>query len=143
PLGLRCVLLDADADCPAGQVADVITAPLDDAAALERLAEASDVVTIEIENVAVERLESLQRMVPVHPSPAAVAAAQDRLLEKQLFRSLGIPTAPFVAVESASDLDRAARELGWPVVLKLRRLGYDGRGQRIVRDAEALAAAWR
>ncbi|HEY8519753.1 MAG TPA: 5-(carboxyamino)imidazole ribonucleotide synthase [Gammaproteobacteria bacterium] len=143
PLGLRCVLLDPAPDSPAGQVADVITAPLDDPAALEQLAAAADVVTIEIENVSVQRLEWLQGIVPVHPPPAAVAAAQDRLLEKQLFRSLGIPTAPFVAVDSASDLEPAARALGWPVVLKLRRLGYDGRGQRIVRDAEALAAAWR
>ena len=73
---------------------------------------------------------------------ARMAAAQDRLAEKTLFRSLGIPTAEFVAVDSAADATAASR-LGWPVVLKTRRMGYDGRGQRVVNSQQELAAAWR
>ncbi|HEX5421297.1 MAG TPA: 5-(carboxyamino)imidazole ribonucleotide synthase, partial [Gammaproteobacteria bacterium] len=72
----------------------------------------------------------------------AVAAAQDRLAEKQLFEELGIPTAPYVPVDAPEDLERAA-VLGWPLVLKTRRLGYDGRGQRIVSSREGMAAAWQ
>ncbi|RPI60187.1 MAG: ATP-grasp domain-containing protein, partial [Lysobacterales bacterium] len=74
--------------------------------------------------------------------PAAVAAAQDRLAEKTLFRSLGIPTAEFVTIDSAADAD-SADALGWPAILKTRRMGYDGRGQRVVDSAAALAAAWQ
>jgi 5-(carboxyamino)imidazole ribonucleotide synthase len=70
-----------------------------------------------------------------------VAAAQDRLAEKTLFRSLGIPTAEFVTIDSAADA-AAAERLGWPAILKTRRMGYDGRGQRVVDSTAALAAAW-
>src|SRR5690606_5526513 len=101
-----------------------------------------DVVTVEIENVPAEVLEAAARHAPVRPSAGAVAAAQDRLTEKELFRSLGIPSAPYVRIDSLDDLDRAARELGLPLVLKARRMGYDGRGQRIVRAAEDLQPAW-
>src|SRR5690606_21759484 len=72
----------------------------------------------------------------------AIDATQDRLVEKRLFRSLGIPTAAFVPIERRDDLEPALRELGLPLVLKARRLGYDGRGQRIVRRSEELLPAW-
>jgi 5-(carboxyamino)imidazole ribonucleotide synthase len=142
PLGIRCTLLDRERDSPGGQVADLVEGALDDPTALARLADAADVVTLEIENVAVAPLEALLARVPVYPPPAAVAAAQDRLSEKELFRSLGIPTAPFVAVASDADLTSAAAALSWPIVLKTRRLGYDGRGQRFAHDPAELAAAW-
>ena len=89
-------------------------------------------MTLEIENVAVAPLEALLERTTVYPPPRAVAAAQDRLAEKTLFRSLGIPTTQFVVVDGERDLGVAARELGWPLVLKTRRMGYDGRGQRVV-----------
>jgi 5-(carboxyamino)imidazole ribonucleotide synthase len=92
--------------------------------------------------VAVAALESLGDRIEVFPPPAAVAAAQDRLAEKTLFRSLGIPTAAFVTIDAAGDA-AAAEKLGWPLILKTRRMGYDGRGQRVVDDAAALVAAWR
>jgi 5-(carboxyamino)imidazole ribonucleotide synthase len=142
PLGIECTLLDAAADAPGAQVADAIVGALDDPRALAELAAKADVVTIEIENVAVAPLEALRGRVSVFPPPSAVAAAQDRLAEKRLFRSLGIPTAEFVTIDSAADA-AAAEQLGWPVVLKNRRLGYDGRGQRVVDSVAALEAAWR
>src|SRR5690606_39066372 len=82
------------------------------------------------------------RHAPVYPPAAAIEATQDRLVEKRLFRALGIPTAAFVPIESRDDLEPAVRELGLPLVLKARRLGYDGRGQRIVHRAEELLPAW-
>lgn len=142
PLGIDCVLLDAGPDAPGARVARLIPAALDDVAAIETLARQVDVVTVEIENVPAAALEAAARHAPVYPPASAIEAAQDRLVEKRLFASLGIPTAAFVPVERSEDLERAADELGVPLVLKARRLGYDGRGQRIVRRAEDLGAAW-
>jgi 5-(carboxyamino)imidazole ribonucleotide synthase len=142
PLGIECRLLDKSADSPGAQVADCLLGDLDDPAALVELAKSVDVLTLEIENVAVEALETAGAHAPVFPPPAAVGAAQDRLAEKTLFRSLGIPTVEFVRVDSDADLDTAAASLGWPLVLKTRRLGYDGRGQRVVESRTALSNAW-
>jgi 5-(carboxyamino)imidazole ribonucleotide synthase len=142
PLGIDCTLLDRSADAPGGQVAKLVRGELADPAALEELAAGVDVVTLEIENVAVEPLEALRGRHPVFPPPAAVAASSDRLAEKTLFRSLAIPTAEFVRIDSEADA-AAAEELGWPVIVKTRRLGYDGRGQRVVASRGELAAAWR
>jgi 5-(carboxyamino)imidazole ribonucleotide synthase len=143
PLGIECHVLDATAEAPGAQVAPAVLGRLDDPRALAELAARVDVVTLEIENVAVEPLEALRERIAVFPPPRAVAAAQDRLAEKTLFRSLGIPTAEFVAVDSERDLSTAASKLGWPLVLKTRRMGYDGRGQRVVSSEPELAAAWR
>jgi 5-(carboxyamino)imidazole ribonucleotide synthase len=142
PLGVDCRLLDRAADAPGAQVADTVLGELDDLDALGKLAASVDVLTLEIENVDVTGLESLGHRIAVYPPPRAVAAAQDRLAEKTLFRSLGIPTVEFVRVDTERDLAVAADKLGWPIVLKTRRLGYDGRGQRIVDSAEQLTAAW-
>jgi 5-(carboxyamino)imidazole ribonucleotide synthase len=142
PLGVDCHVLDRTADAPGAQVAPAVLGELDDASALASLAAEVDVVTLEIENVAVAPLEELHKRIDVFPPPKAVAAAQDRLAEKTLFRSLGIPTPEFVAIDSTADA-AAAAELGWPVVLKTRRLGYDGRGQRVASSVAALAAAWQ
>lgn len=142
PLGIRCEFVDTSADSPGGQVAPIRVAELDDEQALMALARDVDVVTFDIENVSVPLLQKLESVVPVHPSPALVAQAQDRLTEKQLFQHHGIPTAPFTAINDSADLDTAASELGFPVVLKARRLGYDGRGQRIAHSIEELTVAW-
>jgi 5-(carboxyamino)imidazole ribonucleotide synthase len=142
PLGIECWVLERSADAPAAQVARCVLGELGDPAALAELAAAVDVVTLEIENVDVAALEQLRRRIEVLPPPPAIAASQDRLAEKTLFRSLGIPTAEFVVIDSAADATRAQR-LGWPAILKTRRLGYDGRGQRVVDSVEKLAAAWQ
>jgi 5-(carboxyamino)imidazole ribonucleotide synthase len=141
PLGIDCTLLDTSKDAPGAQVAAFLQGALDDTRALAKLADKVDVVTLEIENVAVDALESLQGRIEVFPPPAAVAAAQDRLAEKKLFRSLGIPTAEFVTIDSAAEA-ASAEALGWPQVVKTRRMGYDGRGQRVVHGTAALATAW-
>jgi len=142
PLGIECRLLDTRADAPGGQVAPIRVAALDDRDAIALLAREVDVLTFDIENVSVAALETVASLTPVRPGPEIVALAQDRLSEKRLFASLGIPTAPFVAIDAAADLERAATRLGFPIVLKARRLGYDGRGQRLVRQADEFAPAW-
>lgn len=142
PLDVSCRLLDRDSRSPGGQVAAIETAALDDVEALTRLAHSVDVITCEIENVSVPVLETLGAIVPVSPPPPFLAVAQDRLAEKQLFDSRGIPTSSWVEVGAVEDLRRCGAELGWPIVLKARRFGYDGRGQRVARDEMELAEAF-
>lgn len=143
PLGIECRFLDAHAEAPAGQLADLRVAALDDEAELMTLARQVDVVSFDIENVSIPALEALSTIVAVRPGPAIVAKAQDRLLEKQMFERLGIPTVPYCAIDDAKDLQQAADKLGWPIVLKARRLGYDGRGQRNASSLDELRAAWQ
>ena len=143
PLGIRSVFLDPDVDSSGGQVGPVLVGAIDDAGCMRELAGEVDVVTFDIENVPVQALEAVGSMARISPPPPALAVAQDRLSEKQLFEAIGIPTAPYVTVAGTDDLAAIGTQLGWPVVLKARRLGYDGRGQRLVRSAEDLEAAWR
>jgi len=99
-------------------------------------------VTYEFENVPVAALEVLRGRVPVHPSERGLSVASDRMNEKELFRRLDIPTVPFVAVDDALGLERATHVTGWPAVLKTRRLGYDGKGQRVLRDRRDVEGAF-
>ncbi len=143
PLGIECRFVDTAEDSPGGQVGPIIVAALDDERALAALARQVDVITFDIENVSVDSLRELGRIVPVHPGPDIVEVAQDRLSEKRLFESMGIPVGRYAPADSAESLTTAAERVGFPLVLKARRLGYDGRGQRIVRHAAELNDAWR
>jgi 5-(carboxyamino)imidazole ribonucleotide synthase len=143
PLGVECEFYDRAADTPGGQVGPIVTGEFDDRARLEGLARRVDVVTFDWENVPVESLAPLARLAPVYPQPAALAVAQDRLLEKTLFRDLGIPTPPFAPVDLRSDLDAAVARIGLPGILKTRRFGYDGKGQARLRTRADLDRAWR
>ncbi|MEN9938512.1 MAG: hypothetical protein RLZZ387_5091 [Chloroflexota bacterium] len=143
PLGMRFRLLDPALDSPAGELAQQYAAPYDDEPTLTGFAEGLDLVTYEFENVPVAAARFLEALVPVYPPPAALAAAQDRLVEKTFFQRLGIPTPSFAAVDSYEDLERAVAEIGLPAVLKTRRMGYDGKGQAVVRAPEELRSAWQ
>ena len=135
-LNFRTIILEPQADCPAAQVANrQIVAAYDDPAALEELATACDVVTYEFENVPVSAAEALAQTVPVYPPPKALEAAQDRLVEKRFINDCGIPTAKFHAIDSQADLEAALADFGGQGVLKTRRLGYDGKGQKVFRSA--------
>src|SRR5205807_7118196 len=116
PLGVRCTILDPAVEPCAAQVCSHIRGEFDDLQALYRLAQASDVVTYEFENVPVESARWLAERVPVYPPPRALEAAQDRLAEKSFFASLGIPTPPFAAVDTREQFDAAVREVGLPAV---------------------------
>ncbi len=143
PLGVRCRLYDPAADACAGQVAPLTVGTYDDEALLQPFAAGADVVTYEFENVPVATARLLQQVAPVYPPPAALEVAQDRLYEKQLFTRLGIPTPPYQPVDSVHDLHAAVASIGLPAVLKTRRLGYDGKGQTVLRTDSDVAAAWQ
>ncbi|WP_349259087.1 5-(carboxyamino)imidazole ribonucleotide synthase [Gaiella sp.] len=124
PLGVCFRFLDPSAEACARDVGELLVAEYDDPRALGRLADGADVVTFEFENVPVEAAARVGAV----PGRAALEQGQDRLREKELFRSLAIPTARFGSVE----------ETGLPALVKSRRLGYDGKGQRRVDVADAL-----
>ncbi|MET7247169.1 5-(carboxyamino)imidazole ribonucleotide synthase [Methylobacterium sp. EM32] len=140
--GLKCHVYCPDPDSPAFEVAGRRTvAAYDDAAALQAFAESVDVVTYEFENIPSKTAEILAARRPLHPSASALATTQDRLTEKSFVAGLGIPVAPFRAVDDAAGLAQAVREIGLPAVLKTRRFGYDGKGQVMLRDAVSDPAA--
>jgi 5-(carboxyamino)imidazole ribonucleotide synthase len=124
PLGLELRFLDPAPDACAGAVGELVVGAYDDPDGLERLARGADVVTYEFENVPVDAAARVGAV----PGVAALERGQDRLHEKELFRSLGIPTARFGSLE----------ETGLPALVKTRRLGYDGKGQRRVEEPEAI-----
>ena len=142
-LGYRCHVLTDDAESPAAQVAASITLGAhDDPAALRAFAERVDVVTFEFENISACGLDLLASLRPVRPSGAILRISQDRLAEKHMLIAAGAAVAPFHPVADRTALGAAAHALGLPLVLKTTRLGYDGRGQVVVRDAAALEAAF-
>ena len=142
PLALEFRFLDSNPDSPAGRVAPLVTAAFDDPEGLRRLAADVALVTYEFENVPVAALHGLAAGVTCLPPVEALRVSQDRLYEKELFERLGIPTPPFRAVDDLAGLERAVAELGRPCLLKTRRLGYDGRGQRLIRRRADVGAAW-
>ena len=143
PLGLRFRFLEPAAESPAGQVAERIVGSFDDPDCLHGFAEGLGLVTYEFENVPIGAARLLAERVPVYPPPAALEVSQDRLSEKELFTRLSIPTTRYVAAGSQAELEQALGELGCPAVLKTRRLGYDGKGQAVLRGPEDLDRAWR
>ena len=141
-LGFDVAVLERDADSPAGRVAArLFVAPYDDAAALKALAEVSDVVTYEFENVPAASLEILAGLgVEVAPAAKALSAAQDRVDEKTFLKSQGVATVAFAAASTPAEAAQAVAKIGVPCLMKTRREGYDGKGQRWVEhvaDAEA------
>src|SRR5437899_5140498 len=141
PLGLHFRFLDPSPEAPVGRIAQRVTADYTDQAALEKFASGLELVTYEFENIPVEAANFLAERVLVYPPPAALAAAQDRLAEKSLFRKLSIATTEFAAVSNPNELDAAVKTIGLPAVLKTSRMGYDGKGQWILRTAEDVAKA--
>jgi 5-(carboxyamino)imidazole ribonucleotide synthase len=140
-LDLEFAFLDPAADPPARTVGPVLRKAFDSKEGLAMLA-GCDVVTYEFENVPASAVESLSREAPVFPPPAALHHAQDRLEEKQLFEALRIPVPAWRAVSSRRELDEAIGAIGLPLVLKARRMGYDGKGQVVLRQARDAEAAW-
>ena len=144
PLGLRFLVMDTVADACAGQFAPMVVGDWRDEAALGRFAADVDVATFDFENVPAESARWLAERIPVFPSPQALAVAQDRLAEKELFTRLGIPVPPYAPVDTRGQLAEAVARIGAPCILKTRRLGYDGKGQHRIRGGAAsdIDAAW-
>ncbi|MDN3566266.1 5-(carboxyamino)imidazole ribonucleotide synthase [Paeniroseomonas aquatica] len=142
-LGYRTHVFAPDADSPGMQVAAAATvAAYEDAAALARFAAAVDVVTFEFENVPAETLAALAPLAPCRPGVEVLRVCQDRLAEKAFLATAGVPVAPWRAVEDEAGLAQAIAAIGLPAVLKTTRLGYDGRGQAVLRTAADAAAAY-
>jgi 5-(carboxyamino)imidazole ribonucleotide synthase len=120
----------------------LIVGNYDDEEALADLLKRVGVVTYEFENVPASSARFLEASVPVYPPPAALDAAQDRVVEKQLLERMGFEVAPFAAADTRADLDAAIDALGLPVIVKTRRGGYDGKGQASIRSAEDVATVW-
>ena len=142
-IGIDCLTLDPAPDSPAARVAPAIVGAYDDETALAELAAAADVVTYEFENVPVASARFLAERVKVFPPPQSLEFAQDRLLEKTLFKDVGLAVAPFSPVSSKEELFEALEVIGLPSVLKTRRLGYDGKGQIRLESVDVGEDAWR
>lgn len=134
PLGMDVVCLADEITCPAASVALIIPGQFDNPTSLQQLAEQVDVISFEFENVDIAALQTIADKVAIYPNLTIIATAQDRLLEKQTFNELAIPTTRFFAIHSHADLIQAVQTLGFPCVLKTTRLGYDGKGQMVLRS---------
>jgi len=141
PLGLHFRFLDPSPEAPVGRIANRVTADFNDEQALEKFSHGLEVVTYEFENVPVAAAKFLAERVPVYPPTAALEEAQERLREKRLFRKLEIPMTEFAEVAKRSDLDAAVKQVGLPAMLKTCRMGYDGKGQWLLRTAEEVEKA--
>ncbi len=143
PLGERFAALDPSEDAGVRSLAHLIVGSYEDPAALEWLSERCDVVTHEFERVPASSARRIAERTPVHPNPDVLEVAQDRITEKELFTRLGLATPPFIAVSTRAQLDAAVDELGFPAVVKLRREGYDGKGQFVVDARTELDTCWK
>ncbi len=142
-LGYRSHIYAPEASGPAADVsARWVQGAYDDQAALTAFARDVSVVTFEFENVEPGPLEALARVVPMHPSPKALATGQDRCAEKRFAAGCGGRTAAWAEVNSRTDLDAALAQIGTPAILKTVRFGYDGKGQARIATAADAEAAW-
>jgi 5-(carboxyamino)imidazole ribonucleotide synthase len=141
PLGLRFRFLDPSPEAPVGRIANRVTAEFTDEQALEKFANGLEVATYEFENVPVRTAEFLAARVPVYPPVEALREAQDRIREKALFQRLGIATTVYAEIGKREDLEPAVRTTGLPAILKTCRMGYDGKGQWLLRTREDVQKA--
>ena len=135
-LGFKTHIYEPAANPPAGQVADAVTtASYEDEAALKAFAASVDLIPYEFAHVPTSAPDLLESIKPIRPNRRALAVSQDRIAEKEFLSGLGLNIAPFAAVDTAEDLDKAIAEIGAPAILKTRRFGYDGKGQARIMDA--------
>jgi 5-(carboxyamino)imidazole ribonucleotide synthase len=141
-LGYRVQVLDPDADCAARPVVDrVVVARFDDVEGARELARGSDVVTIEIEQIAPAALEAALEHVPVRPGADLLRVVQHRGRQKQWLADRGFPVGPYAHVDSAPSLDAASRHIGPALFVKACEGGYDGRSQ-LRFDGNDAGGAW-
>ena len=135
-MGYHVVVFCESADTPAAQVAHrTVIGALDDHEKVQHFASQCDVITLEFENIPAETMRQCDQHAPTYPAASLLAVAQDRLIEKQTLRDAGLPVTPFAEVCDTASVVKAAEQLGWPLVIKTAREGYDGKGQHKVEDA--------
>ncbi|SDU33891.1 5-(carboxyamino)imidazole ribonucleotide synthase [Halopseudomonas salegens] len=142
PLGQQFAFLDPAPDACAQALGEHIRADYSDRDHLRQLADEVDVVTFEFESVPADTVAFLSQYVPVYPNAESLRIARDRWFEKSLFRELDIPTPAFADIQSQADLDAAVASIGLPAVMKTRTLGYDGKGQKVLRTAADVGGAF-
>lgn len=144
PFGYRIAMFGDPADSPCGQVSDFSTPQsFNNFDALEQFAKTVSVITYEQENIPLAAVQFLENLVPVFPNSQLLKASQNRLLEKSAVRSIGIPTADFLAIGSPPELQTALEKLGGDGILKTVTMGYDGKGQTRVRSGDDVTTAWQ
>ena len=142
-LGLNCHIYAPEKDSPAFAVSAAHTiAAYDDEVALAAFATSVQAVTYEFENVPAATVQFLEALTIVRPGSKALSVAQDRKAEKMLAREMGAITAQFVSVNSLDDLHKAALRIGYPAILKTKRMGYDGKGQAKLLSEADIGPAW-
>ncbi len=143
-MGYDVVVFCESVDTPAAQVANrSVIGKLDDKDAIDAFAAQCNVITLEFENIPAETIARCSQFASTFPSASVLAAAQDRLIEKSTLRDSGLPVTPFTAVGSADELIAAGESLGWPLVVKTARSGYDGKGQcKVESAADASSVPW-
>ena len=142
PLDFDFVFLDPATEACAAPLGEHIHADYQDERALAEFCVAVDIATYEFENVPARTAEFVASRIPLLPAPVALTVGQDRLSEKQLFDKLKVPVPRYMPVATREALELAVKNIGLPAVLKTRRLGYDGKGQAVLRKPEDLDAAW-
>ncbi len=142
PLGIHTICIDPNPEACAKDVTKVITAEFTDESALHRFQSAVDVVTYETENIPLSCAGKVAKERPLYPSLETLRIAQDRLHEKTFFKSLQIPTPGFFPIGSESELSEAVIQAGLPSMLKTRRMGYDGKGQRLLKTFSDISESW-
>lgn len=142
-LDISCTFIEPADNPPAAKAGRVIKAAYDDTAALDELMKTSEVITYEFENVPAAAAQYLSRRTMVLPHPMALEKAQDRLSEKNLFEHFDVPVPRFAAVDTLEELEASAVSFGFPCVLKTRRMGYDGKGQIILKTEKDCGKAWK
>ena len=140
PLNIQCSFYEASNDCPAAAMGEVFVSSQPNA--LHDFMASAEVFSLEFENTPLADVDTLTQQHAIHPPRNALATAQNRLREKNLFRELDIPVAPFAEVDSLDSLQAAVQQLGLPIVLKTATGGYDGKGQFVLRSPEDVAVAW-
>ncbi len=143
-MGYRIICLDPVPDSPCGQVADYqIIAPFDDLKAASQLAEQSDIVMYEFENIDARVVEELEKKFYLPQKSRILSIAQNRISEKHELQKAGFPVVPFQVVRNISDLKKGIADLGFPCILKTARGGYDGKGQLVIKNSGDLPGAFR
>ncbi len=135
-------VLDPTPQCPASVVADQILGGLKDPVALRELAKRADILTYEIEHINTEALQALQQEgAKIYPSPQLLAIIQNKYEQKVFLSRHGIPVAPFVSINSPSDIEKAVQTWGYPLMLKAKKDAYDGRGNARINEYQDIIPA--
>lgn len=138
--GFRIAVLEPTTDSPCGQVADIeVIGAYDDRQAISKLAEVSDVITYEFENIDADTLEWLCNQANVPQGPRLLTITQDRIKEKAAIQQAGVEVAPYEVINNIEELLLKINTIGYPAVLKTARGGYDGKGQLVIRDQQDLS----